>query len=281
MKKVFRSRIDWWLAAILIIAAIVPVVSAWMNGTFVLWNVIFSLFILSLFRTVYVVDGNKLRVWVGVIPFAKKEIEQIKSVHRTSTLLSSPALSIDRLAITLANGNTLVISPKDREGFVAALLSVNPQIVTDETADVLSTEEHLNEAAEEQTPSAETSNIRRWANICWTINVLMILAQSCYICSIYDTLPERIATHFDLDGVPNGWMGRFWGIWGTVLISGGITLLLWALPRIPGLTIGGTENASEADKQKAKEKMSLILACFAILHLAIFFFVDLYIISKN
>lgn len=277
MKKVFRSRIDWWLAAILIFVAVAPIVSACINGVFDLWTVVISLFILSLFRTVYVVNDSKLRVWVGVIPYGKKEIGQIKSVHRTSSLISSPALSIDRLAITFVNGDRLIISPKDREEFVAALLSINPQIVTDETVD----EQALSAKTTDETEVSETSSTRRWANIVWAIDALIILAQALYVYSIYDTLPERIATHFDLDGVPNGWMGRFWGIWGTVLISGGITLLLWALPRIPGLTISGTENASEADKQKAKEKMSLILACFAILYLAIFFFVDLYIISKN
>lgn len=277
MKKVFRSRIDWWLAAILIFVTVVPIVSACMNGVFDLWVVIISLFVLSMFRTVYVVNGSKLRVWVGVIPYGKKEIGQIKSVHRTSSLISSPALSIDRLAITFVNGDRLIISPKDREEFVAALLAVNPQIVTDETVD----EQALSAKTTDETEVSETSSTRRWANIVWAIDALIILAQALYVYSIYDTLPERIATHFDLDGVPNGWMGRFWGIWGTVLISGGITLLLWALPRIPGLTISGTENASEAEKQKAKEKMSLILACFSILHLAIFFIVDLYIISKN
>lgn len=281
MKKVFRSRIDWWIAAIMIFAAIAPIVSAWMDGAFALWHVIFSLLLLSMFRTVYVVDGNKLCVWMGMIPLTKKEIDQIKSVHRTTTLLSSPALSIDRLAITFANGNTLVISPKDREGFEAALLSVNPQIDTDKTVDVLSAEEKLYESEKVQSLSAKTSSVRRWANIFWAINALMILAQSIYVYSIYDTLPERIATHFDMEGVPNGWMGRFWGIWGTVLISGGITLLLWALPRIPGLTINGTEDANVVDKQKAKDKLSLILACFSILHLVIFVIVDWYIISKN
>lgn len=277
MKKVFRSRIDWWLAAILIFVAVAPIVSACINGVFDLWTVVISLFILSLFRTVYVVNDSKLRVWVGVIPYGKKEIGQIKSVHRTSSLISSPALSIDRLAITFVNGDRLIISPKDREEFVAALLSINPQIVTDETVD----EQALSAKTTDETEVSETSSTRRWANIVWAIDALIILAQALYVYSIYDTLPERIATHFDLNGEPNGWMGRFWGIWGTVLISGGITLLLWALPRIPGLTISGTENTSEADKQKAKEKMSLILACFAILHLAFFFFVDLYIISKN
>lgn len=277
MKKVFRSRIDWWLAAILIFVAVAPIVSACINGVFDLWTVVISLFILSLFRTVYVVNDSKLRVWVGVIPYGNKEIGQIKSVHRTSSLISSPALSIDRLAITFVNGDRLIISPKDREEFVAALLAVNPQIVTDEMVD----EQALSAKTTDETVVPETSSTRRWANIVWAIDALIILAQALYVYSIYDTLPERIATHFDLDGVPNGWMGRFWGIWGTVLISGGITLLLWALPRIPGLTISGTENASEADKQKAKEKMSLLLACFAILHLAIFFIVDWYIISKN
>lgn len=204
MKKVFRSRIDWWLAAILIFVAVAPIVSACINGVFDLWTVVISLFILSLFRTVYVVNDSKLRVWVGVIPYGKKEIGQIKLVHRTSSLISSPALSIDRLAITFVNGDRLIISPKDREEFVAALLAVNPQIVTDETVD----EQTLSAKPTDETEVSETSSTRRWANIVWAIDALIILAQALYVYSIYDTLPERIATHFDLDGEPNGWMGH-------------------------------------------------------------------------
>ncbi|MDE5923080.1 MAG: PH domain-containing protein, partial [Muribaculum sp.] len=47
----------------------------------------------------------------------------------TRTILSSPAASMDRLAITFTNTRTpLVISPTDREKFIRTLTAMNPDI---------------------------------------------------------------------------------------------------------------------------------------------------------
>lgn len=45
--------------------------------------------------------------------------------------------------------------------------------------------------------------------------------------ALYSQLPERVATHFDLHGNPNGWMSRPWAA--TFLPAFG--LLLWAIVR--------------------------------------------------
>ncbi len=45
--------------------------------------------------------------------------------------------------------------------------------------------------------------------------------------ALYGELPERVATHFDLHGNPNGWMSRPWAAW----FLPGFALLLWAVVR--------------------------------------------------
>lgn len=279
MKKVFYSRIDWWILAVLLVAFVVPMVSACLQGGFNLPVFLVSLLVLSLFHTVYVVKDNRLWVWVGFIPMANKEIGQVKSVLRTSSLWSAPALSIDRLRLTFANGSTLVISPKDRAGFIAALLAINNQIITDENVDDIKQHSGLENEVTAESPAPTGS--KRAANVLWVICVLVFLGQVGYAFSVYDTLPDRIATHFDMQGVPNGWMSRFWGIWGDIFVGAGLSLLMWALPHIPGLTINGTENADEATRRKAKDQLSLMLAITALFTLLVFFFVELYIVSKN
>ncbi len=45
---------------------------------------------------------------------------------------------------------------------------------------------------------------------------------------VRDRLPERVATHFDLDGAPNGWMDRTVA----VLFMPVVALVLWAVIRV-------------------------------------------------
>ena len=58
-------------------------------------------------------------------------IKTIKSVRPTKNPLSSPALSIDRLEIVYQSGmdeKLTLISPKDKEKFIAKLKEINPNI---------------------------------------------------------------------------------------------------------------------------------------------------------
>jgi len=50
--------------------------------------------------------------------------------------------------------------------------------------------------------------------------------------AVYDRLPERVATHFDLAGNPNGWMSRAVAAAFTPLLAIGLWALLRFLPRI-------------------------------------------------
>lgn len=103
----------------------------------------------------------------------------------------------------------------------------------------------------------------------------------------YPQLPETVASHFDMDGVPNGWMGRtaFVVIMGFVMIlsvgsTAGIALLL---PRIQD-----SINISNKDYWLAPERRDdtmgfiastmLWIACAVVLLLLI---INLFVIEMN
>jgi hypothetical protein len=50
------------------------------------------------------------------------EIDGIESIRPSGSLASSPALSLDRLEIRYAGGRTLLVSPRDGEGFLQAVV---------------------------------------------------------------------------------------------------------------------------------------------------------------
>jgi uncharacterized membrane protein len=60
------------------------------------------------------------------------------------------------------------------------------------------------------------------------ISLVSMAGVAAYTASVYGSLPERIATHFDLHGTPNGWMDRAWGTWALQ----GFGLVLWAALRL-------------------------------------------------
>lgn len=78
---------------------------------------------LPVFNTYYVVENNTLIIKSLVFRW-KININDITQIEPTHNPLSSPALSLDRLKIYyMKNGRmtTVMISPKDKEGFLNAL----------------------------------------------------------------------------------------------------------------------------------------------------------------
>ncbi|WP_333694783.1 PH domain-containing protein [Flavobacterium sp.] len=71
----------------------------------------------------YVIEGTMLKVW-GV----KIDIHSIKRIYKTNNPLSSPALSLDRIAIVYNTYDEVLISPKLKKEFVEELLKINPNI---------------------------------------------------------------------------------------------------------------------------------------------------------
>ena len=71
----------------------------------------------------YVIDGTMLLVW-----WVKIDIHSIKRIYKTNNPLSSPALSLDRIAIVYNTYDEVLISPKLKKEFVEDLLKINPTI---------------------------------------------------------------------------------------------------------------------------------------------------------
>ena len=57
------------------------------------------------------------------------DINTIKSIEPTHTILSAPASSLDRLRISYNKYDEVVISPRQKEAFIRQLQTLNPQIV--------------------------------------------------------------------------------------------------------------------------------------------------------
>jgi hypothetical protein len=127
----FRSKVDAWLGALLLAACGSMLWSAW--RLFVaddpgLWislpllvaGALFVLWVLA--TTAYVIGDEHLDVRSG--PFRWRiPLREITSIQRTRNPLSSPALSLDRLAISYGRGGSCMISPADQAAFLEVLRS--------------------------------------------------------------------------------------------------------------------------------------------------------------
>jgi PH (Pleckstrin Homology) domain-containing protein len=137
METVFRSKVDLWLVVV-IVAVPIMLLDYILDGLNIpdkfaelsaLTIVIAVLGLLSwlYFSTRYTISGDFLLVKAG--PFAWViPIEDIVSVEPTRNPSSGPALSLDRLLIRYGHSAELIISPKDKFGFMKELKKhLNPR----------------------------------------------------------------------------------------------------------------------------------------------------------
>ena len=133
----FRSRIDVWvplvffgpvgLALWLIFAQyrIAPDPALAVGGAVCV--AVFALMLWLLVGTSYTVTATDLVVRSGPVR-ATIPLSAIRHVRRSSTILAGPALSLHRLEIAHGKYDTAIVSPRDVDGFVAALVQRNPAI---------------------------------------------------------------------------------------------------------------------------------------------------------
>ncbi len=92
-------------------------------------NVLLLIFIAHLFATTYyVIDGSFLNIKSSFLINKKIDINRIKKISETNNPLSAPAASLDRLEITYDEYGSILISPKDKSGFLDHITRLNPQI---------------------------------------------------------------------------------------------------------------------------------------------------------
>ena len=141
VNAVFTSKIDFWLAFLMLgsslLLILVPVWE-WIYNDSSIRRILFIsllttpgaiLLLLIFFNIKYSLSEDELFVKNG---FSTQSIplKDITHIIPTNSMLSAPALSLDRIEIKYKGGN-IVISPKDKEGFYHAIQQRVPALKTD------------------------------------------------------------------------------------------------------------------------------------------------------
>ena len=129
--KRFVSKVDAWLPGVFVVVVLVQVVTlavasgqaedtiSILSGAGVLL-VTSAVFIWLLRSTYYEVSDDTLRIVCG--PFRQRIlISDITAIEPTRSMLSSPALSLDRLRIRHGKNRRVLVSPADKRGFIRAV----------------------------------------------------------------------------------------------------------------------------------------------------------------
>lgn len=127
----FRSRVDRWVLVLMVAVIVVQVIAvgsaalaagepAMVTSLILVAIGVAALMIWLLLGTHYTVERGIIRIVSG--PFRWKiPIDEITSVSETRNPLSSPALSLDRLAIRYGKRRRIMVSPADKAGFLKAI----------------------------------------------------------------------------------------------------------------------------------------------------------------
>jgi hypothetical protein len=105
--QTFNSKIDWWLIILFVIVFGYPISDGLLSKQYGLSFTMFVFLVLIgiLFSKIkYVIDGQILKIW-----WIKVEIKSIKRIYKTRNPLSSPALSLDRIAIVYNKYDTILL----------------------------------------------------------------------------------------------------------------------------------------------------------------------------
>ena len=134
--KRFKSKVSYGTLGVIFILFFTPIIIETINNgitkNFFVLNGILILvyaFILYLFlSTEYTIDKEKLKIKSGFIYNKYLNIDKIKSITKTNNPISAPAASFDRIEIHFEKFSSVIISPKDKIGFVKELIKRNPNI---------------------------------------------------------------------------------------------------------------------------------------------------------
>ena len=128
--KIFKSKIDWWFGLILVYPIFLSI-KAMVEGEWLgLLGLVAAIgFILFLSKTTqYIINENQLIVKSTWIVNERIDISKITKVEKSNSILSSPALSLDRLLVRYNKYDEVLISPKEKKEFIDELLKINPTI---------------------------------------------------------------------------------------------------------------------------------------------------------
>ncbi len=128
MNQTYPSKVDIWLVTVLTVALLLPIVLSllafWNNPREALIMLAttaftFCLCALLLIPCTYTLRDDHVLIRSGFIRY-RIFYKDITSVEKSSSIWSAPALSLQRVKISLAH-RFYLISPKNREDFIQTL----------------------------------------------------------------------------------------------------------------------------------------------------------------
>lgn len=99
---------------------------AWPAVAIILVTLLFIVHLLT--TTFYQIEGSNLQIKSGFIVNKLIAIDSIRKIQKSNSLFSSPAASLDRLEVFYNKYDSVLISPKYKQEFLAELRKINPTI---------------------------------------------------------------------------------------------------------------------------------------------------------
>jgi len=132
MQKTYKSTISpiiITIAALALGGIIITmiIIKDWIGFAVVAIPAVFVVHLLL--TTYYTINGKQLHVRCGFLINTKIDINTITKIVPTNSILSSPALSFNRIEIFYNRFDSIVISPGDNAAFIADLKEINNLIV--------------------------------------------------------------------------------------------------------------------------------------------------------
>lgn len=137
----YRSKIDWWLGVLLAVPLVTAAGTAIAlqfsgdagaaNGAWVALLGVVALYVVVVWPVVYELTDDAIVVRFGLMR-SRITYRSLRGVKPTRSILASPALSLDRLAFDTGGSPAPMISPADRDGFLADLVARAPHLVRDD-----------------------------------------------------------------------------------------------------------------------------------------------------
>lgn len=108
------------------VTAFMMINSVWFGALFCLliWLLLFNIYTKTYYK---ITSDNRLIIKCWIMESWEIEIKDIVSIRKSNSVISSPALSFDRLEITFKGGQVL-ISPTSKKQFIDTLRKINSKI---------------------------------------------------------------------------------------------------------------------------------------------------------
>lgn len=128
--KTHQSKIDkiyWVILLFFVVMAVYGIIiQEWLMA--IISTISSAYFCLIFFTMRYVIDDEYLLIRTKFFPSQKVALQDIRKIEESNSILAAPAFSFDRLEILYNKYDSILVSPEDKEQFIADLLNVNPDI---------------------------------------------------------------------------------------------------------------------------------------------------------